>query len=241
MTLTSEGSSESRAPPQVDLSNNRIASIDSEAFTGFHHLKRLDLSRNKLKVLRDGAFRGCLTLNTLLLNYAGVRTIEPTALVDFKALEHLDLRNNELAVPDSIHKLGILTNLRTLLLSGNDLSNLTDTWGNDNGSLASLDAMEELGELELEDCGMESFSDAFIAANAKLKKIKLGGNRFTALPRGLFKNQVFLRELHLDRNNFSAMPAASLQYLYNLVILNISGNCLGHLGENFFDDVGGLR
>ena len=196
-------------------------------------------------MLRDGAFRGCLTLNTLLLNYAGVRTIEPTALVDFKALEHLDLRNNELAVPDSIHKLRILTNLRTLLLSGNDLSNLTDSWGgggpNNGSGLANLDAMEELGELELENCGMESFSDAFIAANAKLKKIKLGGNRFTALPRGLFKNQVFLRELHLDRNNFSAMPAGSLQYLYNLVILNISGNCLGHLGENFFDDVGGLR
>ena len=192
-------------------------------------------------MLKDGAFRGCLTLNTLLLNYAGVRTIEPTALSDFKSLEHLDIRNNEIAIPDSIHKLRILTNLRSLLLSGNDLSNLTDSWSLKNNSLASLDALEELRELELESCGMDNFSVVFIAANAKLKKIKLGGNKFKALPPGLFKNQVFLKELHLDRNNFSAMPADSLQYLYNLVTLNMSGNCLGHLGENFFDNVGGLR
>ena len=195
-------------------------------------------------MLRDGAFRGCLTLNTLLLNFAGVQIIEPTALSDFKSLEHLDMRNNEIAIPDSIHKLRILANLRSLLLSGNDLSNLTRSWSsvnNSNGSLASLDALEELRELELENCGMVNFSVAFIAANAKLKRIKLGGNRFLALPPGLFKNQVFLEELHLDRNNFSAMPAGSLQYLFNLVTLNMSGNCLVHLGENFFDNVGGLR
>ena len=197
-------------------------------------------------MLQDGAFRGCLTLNTLLLNFAGVQTIEPTALSDFKSLEHLDMRNNEIAIPDSIHKLRVLSNLRSLLLSGNDLSNLTRSWdslGNESssGSLASLDALEELRELELENCGMVNFSVAFIAANAKLKRIKLGGNRFSALPPGLFKNQVFLEELHLDRNNFSVMPAGSLQYLFNLVTLNMSGNCLGHLGENFFDNVGGLR
>ena len=196
-------------------------------------------------MLRDGAFRGCLTLNTLLLNFAGVRTIEPDALSDFRSLEHLDIRNNELAIPDSIHKLRILTNLRTLLLSGNDISNLTKNWsslsGNKSSLAASLDTMEELSELELENCCMVNFSVAFIAANAKLKKIRLGGNKFTALPPGLFKNQVFLEELHLDANNFSAMPAESLQYLFNLVSLNMSGNCLGHLGENFFDNVRGLR
>ncbi len=109
----------------VNLSGNKIASIQSEAFTGFHHLKELDLSYNKIKMIKNGAFRGCLTLHTLKLKSAGTSLIQPNAFDDFANLRFLDLSDNKLTIPDALFRLGSSPSLTTLILSGNDLSNIT--------------------------------------------------------------------------------------------------------------------
>ncbi len=109
----------------VDLSGNKIASIQNEAFTGFHHLKELDLSHNKLKMIKNGAFRGCLTLHTIKLKNAGISLIQPNAFDDFVNLKTLDLSDNKLTIPDALFRLGTSPSLTSLILSGNDLSNIT--------------------------------------------------------------------------------------------------------------------
>ena len=184
--------------------------------------------------------RGCLTLGTLSLQNAGVRVVQSGAFSDFKALERLDLRGNELAVPDSIKKLETLTSVKYLLLSGNNLSNLSRVT---NTSGLNFDSMEDLEVLEMEDAGLTNLSSALIANNKKLRVIRLGGNRLGqgSLEPALFRNQVFLRDLHLDRNSFSSVPSEALLYLFNLALLNLSGNALEQLGESQFDNVGGLK
>lgn len=222
----------------VDLSHNRISTVESEAFTGFHHLKHLDLSHNRLRVLKNGAFRGCLTLKTLLLNNAGVKTIQANALADFKVLDVLNLQGNELAIPDSISRLRTLVSVRTLVLSGNDLSNMS--YVANKGDL-NLDPMEHLERLELEGCNLSNFSSRFFRKNDKLKVIKLGENKLAALEAGMFKKQVFLQELSLDRNQFKMVPGPALKYLLHLATFNFSGNQVRSLGESSFDNVGGLK
>ena len=74
------------------MSLNRITSVQPEAFSGFHHIRELDLSFNKLRTIKSGAFRGCLTLKTLKMRSAGVQFIEAHGLDDFVALVELDLR-----------------------------------------------------------------------------------------------------------------------------------------------------
>ena len=89
----------------MDISHNRIALIQPEAFSGFHHIKELDLSYNKLRTIKSGAFRGCLTLTTLRLRSTGVQYMEAHALDDFVALVDLDLRDNQLVMPNTFARL----------------------------------------------------------------------------------------------------------------------------------------
>ena len=71
--------------------------------------------------------------------------------------------------------------------------------------------------------------------------VKLGGNELSSLPEGLFAKQIFLEELHLDRNKFVGVPNDAMKYLYHLSVLNMSGNLINRLSENSFDYVGSLQ
>jgi len=230
---------------KVDLSNNKIATIQSEAFTGFHHLKELDLSYNKLKMIKTGAFRGCLTLHTLKLRGAGVSLIQPNAFDDFVALKILDLAENRLTVPDSLFRLSAMPGLTTLILSGNDLSNITTgakRLASKNITLfSSFGSLPQLENLEIEDCNLGNITADLLVDNPKLTMIKLGSNNFTVLGKGIFAKQVFLRELHLDGNMFSSAPGDALQYLFNLITLNLSSNYIMELTESSLDHIGSLQ
>ena len=104
----------------VDLSLNRITSVQPEAFSGFHHIRELDLSFNKLRTIKSGAFRGCLTLKTLKMRSAGVQFIEAHGLDDFVALVELDLRDNQLVMPNTFARLvkALPPSVKVLQLSG---------------------------------------------------------------------------------------------------------------------------
>ena len=112
----------------VDLSHNRIASVQPEAFSGFHHIRELDLSFNKLRTIKSGAFRGCLTLKILKLHSMSLQYVEPHAFDDFVALVELDLSDNQRVMPNTFARLvKALPAIKVLKLSGNDLTNLTKT------------------------------------------------------------------------------------------------------------------
>ncbi|CAB4054560.1 unnamed protein product [Lepeophtheirus salmonis] len=226
----------------LSLNNNRINSISNEAFSGFHHLKELDLSHNRIRMIRNGAFRGCLTLHTLRLNDAGIRFIAPNALDDFKKLSVLEMSQNQLLIPEAIHRLtpnpgpSPLSSLKVLVLSHNDLSNATRSKD------YTLSGLSNLETIELEGCNLSKFRKEFLWENTKLKTIRLGSNKLEKLEEEIFSKQVFLEELHLDRNKFKSVPREATRYLFNLRLLNLSGNMLReNVDESSFDNVAGLK
>ena len=83
------------------------------------------MSDNRIKMLKGGAFRGCLTVQTLRMARAGIRIIQPNALDDLVSVAEVDLSGNDLLMPDMIFEIDRLASLRHLVLSGNDMSNLT--------------------------------------------------------------------------------------------------------------------
>ncbi len=228
----------------VDLSHNRISSIQPEAFSGFHHIRDLDLSHNKLRTIKSGAFRGCLTLKKLTLASSGLMYIDNHALDDFIALQELDLSGNQLVMPNSFAKIKSLPQIKILKLSGNDLRNVTRAILKSSQQQAdlSLNQLVHLQHLELENCQLRNISKPVLwRDNANLKVVKLGGNRLTELPDGLFAKQIFLEELHLDGNGFESVPNEAMKYLYHLKVLNMSSNRIRKLSENSFDYVNSLQ
>ena len=183
----------------VDLSRNRLTSIGSGTFTGFHHLKDLNLSHNRIRVLRGGSFRGCLTVQTLKMSGSGVRIIQPNAFDDLVSIAELDLRDNDLLMPDIVYEIGRLSSLRSLTLSGNDMSNLTrgqaavpsylgEFYSYDqapSSRLPSLKGLESLKNLQLENCNLTHVGRELFGDNTELETIRLGGNNLTTLPAGM--------------------------------------------------------
>merc|ERR1711990_902960 len=114
-----------------------------------------------------------------------------------------------------------LRSLRKLSLSGNDMSNIAtikeqekiqkesrkystsytrssdedfDT-SNTPKPYPSLKELDNLQQLEIENCNLSHVDGELFGDNTKLKVIKLGGNNLTFLSEGIFARQVFLQDL----------------------------------------------
>jgi Leucine-rich repeat (LRR) protein len=120
---------------ELDLSYNGIPRIPSRTFSGFGHLKELDLGHNQLRTLESESGVGALMqLETLSLRFNRLREL-PDDLCRLTALKRLHVRGNELvALPE---KLGRLTRLTVLDVGSNLLTALP-------ASTCALTALEEL-------------------------------------------------------------------------------------------------
>lgn len=84
----------------LSLRNNIINEIQPTVLDSMSHLKHLDLSHNKLRMIKEGTFRGDLNeLTSLLLNNNKLTTIQqPRELDRLRNLGQLDLSNNRLEI-----------------------------------------------------------------------------------------------------------------------------------------------
>jgi hypothetical protein len=78
------------------LSNNRITTVYSGAFSRLSGVKLLDLLMNDIKTLEPGCFDGLVSLYTLLLsnNKLNVGNLSPGTFSGLSTLNDLDLHNN---------------------------------------------------------------------------------------------------------------------------------------------------
>ena len=92
----------------------------------YYLISILDLSFNRMRTIKSGAFGGLLSLRTLKLRSLGLQHVEAHGLDDFVALVELDLSDNQLSMPNTFAKLiKALPALKSLQLSGNDLRNVS--------------------------------------------------------------------------------------------------------------------
>ncbi len=61
----------------IDLSGNKIANIDDNAFQGLNRISQLDLSYNSfMTLISKNSFRGSKTLENLNFEYNNIKLIE---------------------------------------------------------------------------------------------------------------------------------------------------------------------
>ncbi len=107
----------------LDLANNQLSTIESNAFAGLTSLEDLDLTNNQLSTIESNAFAGLTNLENLNLNNNQLITVESNAFAGLTSLEGLYLQNSQLTTIESNAFAGI-TNLKVLDLANNQLSTI---------------------------------------------------------------------------------------------------------------------
>ena len=104
----------------LDVSANRLSSVDPAAFRPLADLRRLDLSRNGLTRLPTDFSRHLSIVEWLNLSSNSISSVEPTSLAGLTRLRHLDLSRNAIQVlPDALET--VLAPVESFNVSGNPL------------------------------------------------------------------------------------------------------------------------
>lgn len=107
----------------LDLRNNQIETIDTNAFQACSNLEELDLANNKLTLIEGNKFNQVTQLNILSLYGNQIKRIEAKAFETCSNLTELYLSNNKLTRIDE-NTFKQLTKLTKLWLSNNKIETI---------------------------------------------------------------------------------------------------------------------
>ncbi|ORZ36957.1 hypothetical protein BCR44DRAFT_1049617 [Catenaria anguillulae PL171] len=226
----------------VDLSRNHLSTIPPTTFDRFTHLRRLNLTRNRLESLSTSAFTSSYTLAWLdISNNPTLTSIDPNLLIGLRALRHLSVANcGLLEIPVTI---GYLVHLTQLSAFGNrletipkevgELRQLTrlDLSGNRIARLPSeIGQLPALEWLNLNENQLQWLPDE-LDRLTNLRELGIASNRLDYIPDlSSLRN---LTSLIVYRNRLTTLPN-TLATLTSLGHLDLSRNHLTHLPPALF-------
>ncbi|MBF0452348.1 MAG: hypothetical protein HQK75_16720, partial [Candidatus Magnetomorum sp.] len=250
-----------------DASKNKINTLP-ENFDSFSEIEKIDLSDNNLTYLPDN-FSSFASLQDLNLSNNQLSSLPEFFLDSALFIEILNLSNNQLSVlPDnfatnkySLHKLnlsdnlltmlpeniGLLTDLKRIYLSRNQLSRLPESFIN-LSRLSELHATDnQLNSLPENISKLISLSKCYLSSNRlhvlpddfgyieTLSELDLSDNQLKMLPLS-FINLTILEDINLSNNQLITLPV-NIGRIENLKSIDVSNNKLTILP----DSIGGLQ
>ncbi|KAK2584463.1 hypothetical protein KPH14_006838 [Odynerus spinipes] len=244
---------------QLDLSQNLLAAVPSNALRNLHHLLILNLNHNKINAVHAKAFEGLDTLEILTLYENEISSIEPDAFkgLDNRKLKRLNLGGNELTrIPTSA--LSTLDMLKKLEMQENRIRSIEE---GDFEGLKSLDSLglahnriqtvparaffhlTQLNSLELDGNEIAHVDpDAFIGLEENLQYLRLGDNNLHAVPSDALRRLHRLRHLDLRANNITVLPEdAFTGYGDSITFLNLQKNLIKELPPLVFENLNSLE
>ncbi|XP_077121492.1 leucine-rich repeats and immunoglobulin-like domains protein 3 isoform X1 [Ranitomeya variabilis] len=221
---------------QLDLSQNRLSSLQASSMSHLHNLRELRLNRNELKMIPN---LGPLSANITLLSLTNnkIASLLPEHLEPYQSLETLDLSNNlitEMKTPSfpllQLKYLYINKNLITSMESG-AFDNLSATLQvlklNKNRIVyipTKMFKLSSLQHLELKRNRIKNIDGLAFQGLDALKYLNIQRNVITRLMDGAFWGLSNMEVLMLDHNNLTEI---SRGWLYGLLMLQHL-----HLGQN---------
>nr|XP_042904167.1 relaxin receptor 2 isoform X2 [Parasteatoda tepidariorum] len=194
------------------------------------NLQELDLSGNKLHLIRKSDFPELSNLDTLLLTSSEVTLLKPGALGNLSNLKKLYLTSNRItSIGNGTFRSN--TKLKLLVLSHNPLRDI---------DAEAFQGLYNLEELDLRDCALESLPSGVFDDLSRLISLWLDGNQMNILPEYIFENLRILQVLSLSRNELTTINSNTFWGLENLKSLAISMNRLHYLKANTFGNLTSL-
>eukprot|EP00062_Callorhinchus_milii_P010408 gi/632955268/ref/XP_007893385.1/ PREDICTED: leucine-rich repeats and immunoglobulin-like domains protein 1 [Callorhinchus milii] len=229
----------------LNLSYNKLVSIDPSVFIELPNLREVRLDHNELTMIPElGAASAHLI--SLYLHHNKIRSIEANHLKLYKSLETLDLTNNEITeIRNNCFTQGL--KIKDLYLGNNRLSTLElGTFDNLSDSLqilrlsknriAHLPAkafkLPHLIQLELNRNRIRLIDGLTFHGLDSLEVLKLQRNNISKLMDGAFWGVARMQVLHLDNNNLNEVTSGWLYGLSSLQQLFLSYNSVSRINPN---------
>ncbi|KAG8544045.1 hypothetical protein GDO81_023161, partial [Engystomops pustulosus] len=239
----------------LDLSYNRIRSLQHGAFSHLSYLQEIDMSHNQLSRIEPGAFSSLPNMRILLLHHNQLKLLPPGVFTGMPDLTWLDARANQLVILLDQTFRG-LKELRHLEISDNPLLFISP------GAFLGMPVLQRLG---LEKTKLSVVPSHALTTLQRLSELRLGGVTSTVLYDLTFSGMSLLRVLDMDRwpslrnlgqlslsglnlsslsltqCNLTVVPREALQSQVYLRRLDLSRNPIGVLRELDFSPLSGLE
>lgn len=179
----------------LKVNNNFISNLKSDSFHNFTSLVELHLEGNRLTQLADDILS--VLTNLQVLNLRGnllTRFSDKVFGSEPSDLRELNLKGNRLI---ELSSLSSLTSLTDLILSSNQLSNLTEDVFRNVTALENLD----LSENQLTSLPTNLFRDLF-----RITALHLHNNNLSTVDAKLFEDQMLIQQLYLSGNQLETLP-----------------------------------
>lgn len=218
---------------RLELSeNNLIGPVDWIAVLGpLMRLEYLDLRRSGIINLPDNVFVNNTFLRSLILSENELRDLDVSSTLsnNLQHLDSLDLSNCRLKGPLSEDAFANATNLRTLLLTGNQLSA---------GDLAvALAPLTRLIKLSLKRCGLTRIPADIFHRFSCLQELDISENPLNDAFTGLLSPLDTLEYLNMGNSNLGRISKTTFYKMTSLKTLILSGNPLETLEPGLFQNL----
>ena len=227
---------------------------DSNMFSGLKNLRKLQLTSNKIKSLNGDAFKGLNNLIELNISFNNLTTLPQGLFNDLVNLKKLDIGWNEIvSLPNGLFK--NLVNLEILSMLGCQANTIPEEILSCQ-TLKKLDlcamplkkldpkTFKNLVNLEvllMFNCQLQELDPNTFSSNKKLRILHLHSNQLSNLHKDLFKGLVHLETLNFVQNQIRTLPKGLFKDQVNLKHLNIGKNELSSFPDGFFRELPSLK
>ncbi|XP_076059176.1 uncharacterized protein LOC143035892 [Oratosquilla oratoria] len=217
----------------IDISNNRLRSVDNGVFANLHNLTELSINHNRLQSVSEEAFESAQALKSLKLNDNSIKILENGCFRSMKGLQDLDLENNFLVeLPPEIFEEN--SHLIHLNLAKNFIARINRK------TFRNLHALQLLN---LQNNKIVKIGNGIFASLFTVQTIYLQHNRIDYISGNAFLSLKELSYLDLSHNRIKGLPHAFDKKSGNLQKLILSYNQLHTIhrktfqGQNKMEDL----
>ncbi|XP_020291799.1 protein artichoke-like isoform X2 [Pseudomyrmex gracilis] len=205
--------------------------FSSNEFHNMEELEVLDLSRNGLRSLEEGIFKGCTSLQELYLDGNNLTAVPTASLKGLRAIKLLSLAGNNIGTlpRGSFAILG--ESLLRLDLSDNELSHIDD---------GTFSGVQHLLFLNISHNSLARFNSDVFKGAFSLLQLDLSANFLQEFPTDALRHLIDLRFLNISNNLIVEIERTHLSSLTELQVLDLSRNNIGRLEVNTFSSLSAL-
>lgn len=210
----------------INLENNNLSGeIIIDTFAGLNNISKLDLSKQNISSIRNGAFSDMNMLLILNLSYNRISEVESYSFSNL-SISVLNISYNRLSVLDFFQN--GLTNLTELYLSNNNIINIPQYTFKNQILLKVLDI--SVNKIK--------YIEPFSLPLKNVQYLNLSGNELTGvIKKDIFSPAKYLRFLDLSNFNITEIDEMAFVDLPVMARLNLSHNQISKIHFNNFNGV----